>query len=52
MTTSTLNANHEHRRPAASPNLVTVLGVAATLGAVAALCEDATLQFVLWAFLR
>ena len=58
MTTSTMERHtererrDEHRRDRWHLDFPTVLALAAAIGAASALCQDATLRLVLWAFLR
>jgi len=51
MTTSTMEHTPERRKATWEPDWRTILGLAAVVGAVTALCEDTTLRLVLWAFL-
>lgn len=51
-TTTTLQHRDDQAATRRGLDFPTIIGVAAALGAISALCEDATLQLVLWAFLN
>ena len=52
MTTSTIDRRPRRPRFDWQLDLPMVFALAAALGAAAAICEDATLRLVLWAFLN